>query len=219
MFTGIVQDLRAVEAIELTPTGIRLDIALGPLAQDLQLGASVAVNGTCLTVTSVSNSLVSFDVIPETLELTNLGKLKAGTPVNIERSYRVGDEVGGHIVSGHVTGQAIVTDVSGGDDETRLWFEVPEQAIDGLLMKGFVALDGASLTISNIDRGAGRIEVSLIPETLARTTLGRVQPGSRVNLEVDQQTAAIVTTVERVLASDQWLDKLAERLEQRAAKG
>lgn len=217
MFTGIVQDLRAIEAVEATGTGVRLDIALGPLAEDLQLGASVAINGTCLTVTSVSNSLVSFDVIPETLQLTNLGELEAGTLVNVERSYRVGDEVGGHIVSGHVTGQAVVTEVAGGDDETRIWFDVPEQAVDALLMKGFVALDGASLTISNIDRGAGRIEVSLIPETLARTTLGRLEIGSRVNIEVDQQTAAIVTTVERVLESDQWLDKLAARLAQRSA--
>lgn len=218
MFTGIVQDLRAVEAVESTATGVRLDIALGPLAQDLQLGASVAINGTCLTVTSVSNTLVSFDVIPETLELTNLGTLRAGEFVNIERSYRVGDEVGGHIVSGHVTGQAKVAEIAGGDKETRIWFEVPAQAIDSLLMKGFVALDGASLTISNIDRDASRIEVSLIPETLARTTLGRIAPGGYVNLEVDQQTAAIVTTVERVLASDQWLDRLAARLEQRATQ-
>ncbi len=219
MFTGIVQDLRPVESVEATDTGVRLDIVLDALAEDLQLGASVAINGTCLTVTNVSNTLVSFDVIPETLSLTNLGALQAGTPVNIERSYRVGDEVGGHIVSGHVTGQAVVTEVYRQDHETRIWFDVPEQAMDALLMKGFVALDGASLTISNIDQSGRRIEISLIPETIARTTLGRLEPGSRVNIEVDPQTAAIVTTVERVLGSDQWLDKLAARLSEREAEG
>lgn len=200
MFTGIVQAMCPVTAVEDAAPLRRLTVDLGDLAADLALGASVAINGTCLTVTGTSAGTASFDVIRETLEKTNLGDLRAGTLVNVERSFRVGDEVGGHLVSGHVADVATVANVEQRPGERNLYFTVPPALMKYLSLKGFVALDGASLTISHVDADACRIGVSLIPETIARTTLGRVQVGDRVNLEVDAQTRTIVETVERVLA-------------------
>ncbi len=199
MFTGIVQKLARVEAVQPEGTLVRLALALEDLAEGLQLGASVAVNGTCLTVTSVGNT-VSFDVIAETLNTTNLGGLQSGDLVNVERSFRVGDEVGGHILSGHVSGVVEVVRVDEGPHQRDVHFAVPGRWMKYLQHKGFVALDGASITIARVDQVANTFVVCLIPETIARTTLGRVRPGSLVNLEVDAQTQSVVDTVERVLA-------------------
>jgi riboflavin synthase len=153
---------------------------------------------------------VSFDVIRETLGLTNLGALRVGDRVNVERSFRVGEEVGGHILSGHVSGIAELCEVESGENERNLHFTVPAGLMKYLLHKGFVALDGASLTIASVDRERSRIGVCLIPETVERTTLGNIAPGAPVNLEVDAQTQAIVDTVERVLADPEWRGRLAE---------
>jgi riboflavin synthase len=187
----------------------RLTVALGELAAGVELGASVAVNGTCLTATAVDTGRVSFDVIRETLRQTNLGALRVGDLVNVERSFRVGDEVGGHVLSGHVSGVAEVCDVELGPNVRNLQFAVPEALMKYLLHKGFAAFDGASLTLTFVDRALNRVGVSLIPETIARTTLGRVERGARVNLEVDAQTQAIVDTVERVLMDPEWRGRLA----------
>ena len=203
MFTGIVQGLCRVQSTADEPGLRRLTVELGPLAADLLPGASVAINGTCLTVTGTSGGSASFDVIRETLEQTNLGSLDSGGLVNVERSFRVGDEIGGHILSGHVSGVATVARVEEGSNERNVYFAVPAPLMKYLSMKGFVALDGASLTIARIDREAGEIGVCLIPETISRTTLGTVRPGDRVNLEVDAQTRSVVETVERVMA-ERW---------------
>ncbi|HEX7036950.1 MAG TPA: riboflavin synthase subunit alpha [Pseudomonadales bacterium] len=200
MFTGIVQGLCPVRRVSDEPGLRRLTIDLGEHAVGLEPGASVAVNGTCLTVTAVADGLADFDVIRETLERTNLGDLRVGSLVNVERSFRVGDEIGGHIVSGHVTDVAVVGRVEQGANERNVYLQVPAALMKFLSYKGFVALDGASLTISHVDPARSEIGVSLIPETIARTTLGRVVAGDRVNLEVDAQTRTIVETVERVLA-------------------
>lgn len=208
MFTGIVQDLVSVQAVEQDDGLLRLTLDLGEHIGGLQLGASVAVNGTCLTVTRVDQGLVMFDVIAESLRLTNLGDLHAGELVNVERSFQVGDEVGGHIVSGHVTTTGTVEQrvVSGHDHVLRL--SVAEAWLKYIFHKGFIALDGASLTVSAVDRDAGWFEISLIPETLGRTTLGRVAVGDKVNIEVDSQTVTTVETVERLFADPQWRDQL-----------
>lgn len=200
MFTGIVQGLCEVAAVDREPGLARLSVRLGELASGLQTGASVAINGVCLTVTVVQGPDARFDVIRETLSLTNLDDLRPGTRVNVERSFRVGDEVGGHILSGHVSGVAEVVRVERASNERNLYFRVPATLLKYLSHKGFVALDGASLTIAHVDRAAGEIGVCLIPETIARTTLGTLAQGARVNLEVDAQTQSIVDTVERVLA-------------------
>lgn len=199
MFTGIVQRLSEVVDVKPEGTLVRLTLDLGERAKDLELGASVAVNGTCLTVTSTEGT-VSFDVIRETLALTNLGEFKVGDIVNTERSYRVGDEVGGHVLSGHVCSTVEVVGIVEDDGRRDIEFKVAAEWMKYIQHKGFVALDGASLTIARVDRDANTLTVCLIPETIARTTLGTVQVGDRVNLEIDHQTQSIVDTVERVLA-------------------
>lgn len=200
MFTGIVQGLCRVTRLEEEPGLRRLTVELGELAAGLEPGASVAVNGTCLTVTRAGPAEATFDVIRQTLETTNLGLLRTDDLVNVERSFRVGDEVGGHILSGHVSATAAVARVEEAENERNLFFSVPAGLMKYLSAKGFVALDGASLTIAHVESSASEIGVCLIPETIARTTLGRVCQGDRVNLEVDPQTQTIVDTVERVLA-------------------
>jgi len=204
MFTGIVQALVAVQDVIDEGDLTRLSIDLGALTSNLQLGASVAVNGTCLTVTRVEQGLAWFDVIAETLRTTNLGEIRDGSLVNIERSFQVGDEVGGHIVSGHVTctAELIERRVHGHDHVLR--FALPQPWVKYVFHKGFIALDGASLTVLALDRDQAWFEVSLIPETLERTTLGRLSEGDRVNVEVDAQTLTTVDTVERLFTDPQW---------------
>ena len=201
MFTGIVQGLCEVAATADEPSLRRLEVDLGSLAEGLQLGASVAVNGVCLTVAGLRNDRAGFEVVRETLNCTNLGALTTGSRVNIERSCRMGDEIGGHLLAGHVEGAGKVDAVEDGPNERNLWLRVAPEWMRCLHHKGFVALNGASLTIAAVDAEEHRIKVCLIPETLARTTLGAATPGSRLNLEIDQQTRAVVETVERVLAA------------------
>jgi riboflavin synthase len=213
MFTGIVQGLCPVSKVVDDNRIRRLRIDLGQLRSGLQLGASVAINGTCLTVTELpkpdANFEVQFDVIGETLDQTNLSDLTTGALVNVERSFRVGDEIGGHVLSGHVSATAEIASVDVSENERTVYLSVPEQCLKFLHHKGFVALDGASLTIASVDADAARISVCLIPETIARTTLGTAKVGQRINLEVDAQTQAIVETVERVLSSPQWREQLS----------
>ena len=200
MFTGIVQGMGRVLDIESVGGICRLTVDLGPHAEGLQAGASVANNGACLTASDIDGSRVRFDVIAETVHLTNLGSLSAGDRVNVERSLRFGDELGGHVLSGHVSGTATVCDMIADGDNRTMWFDVDASLMPYLLWKGWVALDGASLTISGVDRDAHRIAVSLIPETLERTTLGLVSVGDSVNIEIDAHTQAIVHTVKDLLS-------------------
>ncbi|HET6472890.1 MAG TPA: riboflavin synthase subunit alpha [Pseudomonadales bacterium] len=199
MFTGIVQGLCRVAAVVDEPGLRRLRIDLGELALGLATGASVAVNGTCLTATQIDAGRVGFDLIRESADRSNLGAIRAGDYVNIERSLKFGDEIGGHVLSGHVADVVTVAQIDTAANERTIWFDVAPQWLPYLFHKGFVALDGASLTIARVDRERHRIAVSLIPETIARTTLGRSVVGDRVNIEIDAQTQAIVTTVERLL--------------------
>lgn len=210
MFTGIVQGLCEVIALEDEPNLRRVQIDVGRLAAGAELGASVAINGTCLTLTAVSSNgnVLSFDIIRETLNLTNLGSLSVGDLVNVERSYRVGDEVGGHIVSGHISATAEVSRIDEAENARDVFFTIAPQWLKYLPHKGFVALDGASLTIATSDADSGTISVSLIPETIARTTLGLLRVGDLVNVEIDSQTQAVVDTVERLLDSPDWRERL-----------
>jgi riboflavin synthase len=204
VFTGIVQGLCRVVAVVDEPGLRRLQIELTGLVDTLAPGASVAINGTCLTATAVAGTLASFDVIRETVERTNLSDIAAGDRVNVERSLRFGDEIGGHVLSGHIADVVTVARIDTGPAQRTLWFDVAPRWMVYLFHKGFVALDGASLTILAVDAPNHRIAVSLIPETIERTTLGRIGVGARVNLEIDAQSQAIVTTVERLLANAEW---------------
>lgn len=203
MFTGIVQGMAVVHGVECVAHRLRLAVALpGHLRNALAIGASVAVDGVCLTVTGWDDDAVHFDVVEETLQRTSLGQRVAGDRVNVERSVRQGDEIGGHLLSGHVDGVATLVAVTRQEDLQRVRYVPPAALMKYLLMKGFVALNGCSLTIAAVDPEAGWFEVAYIPETLRATNHGLLAVGDVVNLEVDRQTQAIVETVERVLAAN-----------------
>lgn len=159
----------------------------------------MAVNGCCLTVAAADGSAARFDLIRETLGTTNLGDLRPGSLVNVERSLHVGDEVGGHLLSGHVSATVPVVEDCTEPGYRRLTVQIPAAWMRYLSLKGFVALNGASLTIAELNREASTLAVSLIPETLTRTTFGDIHVGDRLNLEVDPQTQAVVDTVRSML--------------------
>jgi riboflavin synthase len=193
MFTGIVEKVALVTGVADGPGFRRLTIALG--FGDVKSGQSIAVNGCCLTVAEVGHDEAAFDVIKESLERTNLGLLKPGDGVNIERSLRVGDRIDGHFVQGHVDGRAILIEVASGAEETRLAIEAPFELTQYIVPKGSVAIDGVSLTVAAV-RG-NIFEVALIPTTLRLTTLGTRERGWTFNLETDVLSKTIVSWLER----------------------
>ena len=204
MFTGIVQGTAEVVAIHEAEAFRTHVLALpAELREGLALGASVAHNGVCLTVTAIDGERVSFDLMRETLRVTNLGAVTVGDRVNIERAARFGDEIGGHAMSGHVMALAELVELDEAPNNRRLWFEVPHALGRFLFDKGYIGVDGISLTIGQVQSATAdhgpRFCVDLIPETLARTILVDRVPGDGVNIEIDPQTQAIVETVERVL--------------------
>ena len=169
------------------------------MAGGLQTGASVAHNGCCLTVTETDGRTARFDLMAETLDKTNLGRLKAGDLVNLERAARFGDEIGGHLMSGHITATTEILLIERTEHNTTMHFALPAALKPYILPKGFVGLDGCSLTIGSV--GEDSFCVHLIPETLRRTLFGTRQAGDTVNLEIDPQTQAVVDTVGRILAA------------------
>lgn len=200
MFTGIVQACIRVSSCQ-EKTGLKtFSIAL-PKALDthVKLGASIAIDGVCLTVAKKKGSVVTFDAMQETLQKTTIGQLGKGTKVNVERSARFGDEIGGHVVSGHVTGMATITKIETPEHNKVITFQVPKKWMKYILPKGFVSLDGCSLTIVDVNKKAGTFTVWFIPETLKRTVFGFKEVGDAVNVEIDSRTQAIVDTVEEYL--------------------
>lgn len=210
MFTGIVQGVAKIIAIDEKPNFRTHVVALPPeLLPGLETGASVAHNGCCLTVTHIDGDKVSFDLMKETLRITNLGELAPGDEVNIERAAKFSDEIGGHLMSGHIMTTAEVAKILTSENNRQIWFK-PQDAtlMKYILHKGFIGIDGISLTVGEVT--ATRFCVHLIPETLQRTTLGNKKLGQRVNIEIDPQTQAVVDTVERVLASREAAAKLPD---------
>ncbi|GAB7220083.1 riboflavin synthase subunit alpha [Vibrio comitans] len=199
MFTGIVQGTARVIAIEQKQDFQTHVIELpDSLSDNISVGASIAHNGCCLTVTKADGNIVTFDLMKATLDLTNLGELESGDYVNVERAARFGDEIGGHNMSGHISGTVTIADIVQSPNNQTIWFESDSDSLRYILKKGYIGLDGCSLTIAEVE--GNRFSVNLIPETLTRTLFGQRKVGDRVNLEVDPQTQAIVDTVERVLA-------------------
>ena len=182
MFTGIIAELGEVEAIDTSDDGARLRIRAG-LASDLREGDSVAVNGACLTATTAGNGSFEAEVMNQTLALTTLGTLRASSPVNLELPLRATDRLGGHVVQGHVDGTATVVELVDDGFAKRLRVELPEELRKYVVERGSIAIEGVSLTVSALTETG--LEVSLIPETLERTTLGTLAPGDRVNVECD----------------------------------
>ena len=207
MFTGIVQTRLAVAQVDKQQDFATFTLLFPEaLRQGLQTGASVALNGTCLTVRALDGAAVSFDVIGQTLAVTNLGSVTAGDEVNIERAARIGDEIGGHLLSGHVMAQVRILERRESVNNLVLWFERPAALLPYLLDKGYVALNGCSLTIAEV--AGDRVSVHLIPETREVTTFGSAAVGDAINLEVDPQTQAVVDTVTRMLADPAVLSQL-----------
>jgi riboflavin synthase alpha subunit len=183
VFTGIVEGTRPVVSARGDRAALRLGIDLEDLAAGVRAGDSVAVDGCCLTVTGLQGSVASFDVVAETLRLTNLASLAAGVRVNVERSLRVGDTLGGHFVTGHVEGTVPIVAKTEVPGETRLAVDLPPELAALVIPKGSIALDGVSLTVAEVT--GPRVTVALIPHTLAHTTLGTKTEGDRVHVECD----------------------------------
>ena len=200
MFTGIVQGTGKIVHIHQPSADFRSHTVALPehMAHNLQIGASIAHNGCCLTITQINGNQATFDLMAETLAKTNLGNLKTGDSVNLERAARFGDEIGGHVMSGHIIATTPISRIEQNEHNRTLYFRLPPQLAAYILPKGFIGLDGCSLTIGDVT--AHEFNVHLIPETLQRTLFGSRQVDDRINIEIDAQTQAIVDTVERVLA-------------------
>lgn len=196
MFTGIVQGLGTLKSIE-EGDGITTFCIKCPDTQDLAIGASVAIDGVCLTATSIKGELVTFDIIPETMERTTLGERIVDDVVNIERSLRYGDEVGGHLLSGHIIGRGLVTYSESVGEGAQLKLKAPPSIQKYIQTKGYIGIDGISLTLGEVNEN--EFDLHIIPETLRLTTLGSKQAGDAVNIEIDSTTMMIVETVERLL--------------------
>jgi riboflavin synthase len=179
MFTGIVREVGAVAAFD----GERLVVTAPQTAAGAGVGDSVSIAGVCLTVVETDEGRLAFDVTPESLSRTALGGLERDDAVNLEPSLRVGDQVGGHVVQGHVDAVGRVRSIEQEEGSRRVWLDAPASVVRYCLEKGSIAVDGVSLTIAALDDDG--FEVALIPHTLEVTTLGRLEPGARVNLEAD----------------------------------
>jgi riboflavin synthase len=184
MFTGIVEEVGRVVGLAGPGATRRLRIRARAVLEGSEVGASLAVNGACLTVVAREGDVLGFDLGPETLERTTLGRLGPGEAVNLERPLRLGAALGGHLVLGHVDGVGVVEELGRVESTTRVRIRLPDRNLAPLLVaQGSVAVDGVSLTVAALDDRA--FEVMLVPHTLAATTLGRLRPGQPVNVEAD----------------------------------
>ena len=199
MFTGIVQGIGAVSSIEKGEAVWTFAIDL-PNTAGLERGASVAINGVCLTATQMDGARVFFDVIQETLERTNLGRLAGGDEVNVERSLKMGDELGGHLLSGHIMGTGEITARTEVGEGVDMTISAPSSMMKFIHEKGYIGLNGASLTIGEVVEH--QFNIHLIPETLRLTTFASIQKGDIINIEIDAMTQTIVATVERIMKQE-----------------
>ena len=197
MFTGIVRSIGRVAGVSTLDGVMRLEVKCEEdFLTECETGASIAVDGVCLTVVSIDDNMVNFDVITETVEKTTLGSCFTGQMLNMERSLRFGDEIGGHILSGHVSGTGSIVQATGGSGEHDLEIDLGEIGTRYIMEKGFIAVDGISLTVGKVTERT--FWVHLIPETLNRTTIMGKEVGDDVNIEFDSQTVATVDTLLRI---------------------
>ena len=202
MFTGIVQGLATVAAITERPGLRTFTLAFPPgFCKALEIGASVSCDGVCLTVTTLrGDALADFDVMQQTLSLTTLAALQIGSRINVERAARDGAEIGGHPLSGHVDFKARVAHIRQPENNHVLRIAVPAPWMRYIFAKGYIAINGASLTVAEADRQAGWFEVWLIPETLRMTTFGDKAAGAELNIEIERATQVMVDTVRDAVA-------------------
>ncbi|MED5274395.1 MAG: riboflavin synthase subunit alpha [Candidatus Thermoplasmatota archaeon] len=196
MYTGIVAGVAPVSSIEEGDGVLKITIDLEGFDEGIVIGASVSLDGVCMTVVGINGSRISFDAIEETLRRTTLGNLSEGDLVNVERSLKVGDELGGHILSGHVMDKARIIEKLERGEGFDLRIESPSGAIPYILEKGFIAVDGMSLTVGEVTDSS--FSLHIIPETIRSTTIGGKGEGDMVNIEIDSRTQAVVDTIRRM---------------------
>jgi riboflavin synthase len=198
MFSGIVETLGTVAELRMEPPGCRIIIRDAKIAAETKVADSICINGCCLTVVEQNGDTFGFQAGPETLARTNLGELKPGTRVNLERALAVGGRLGGHFVSGHIDGTGTLIERIDQGDWSTFWFSVPRSLAVQMASKGSIAVDGVSLTI--VDSREDRFSVALIPYTLAVTSLGPLEAGGKVNLETD----ILAKYVQRLFEAHNW---------------
>ena len=196
MFTGLIAELGEVTAITRGETSAVFSINSPALISEIKLGDSVAVNGVCLTATSLSNTGFTADVMVQTLSLTSLSEIKVGSPVNLELAAQLNARMGGHMVQGHVDGVATVVGLTPGEKWAQFDIKIPDHLTKYIVNQGSICLDGVSLTVGEISDANNQLTVWLIPETLERTNLSSKKPGDLINIEVD----VLAKYVERLLA-------------------
>ena len=197
MFTGIVQGTGTIISIDKKSTSSTLSIDLGELSSHLSLGSSVSIDGVCMTVTNQKDTIVFFDAIQETLSRTTLGQAVEGDMVNLERALKMGDELGGHLLSGHIMCKSSVVSRKNNGEGVDLEISINDELKPYIMEKGYIAIDGISLTIGKVNQNT--FNLHLIPETLERTTINSKIEGSLVNIEIDSITQAVVSTVASIM--------------------
>jgi riboflavin synthase len=210
MFTGLIETTCKVKSARPSADGLLLRIDLGQIAGDSRPGDSIAVNGVCLTIVRLEGTLASFELSAETLERSTLGRLKPPSEVNVERAIRADERFGGHFVQGHVDGTAAIEAIDRRGEFADIRFAAGTEMLDAMVVKGSVAVDGISLTIAGISRNS--FSVSIIPETLKRTTLGKARVGDFVNIETDIIVKTVKKHLDKILPKAEPLT--AERLKQ-----
>ena len=199
VFSGIVHSTGTITQASKSTDSLTLEIeSSSEFVADLQIGASVCVDGVCLTVTSVNDTLISFDLIIETLRSTTFDTVKISDQVNLERSIKFGDEIGGHILSGHVSDTISIDKISKTDENYVLTFKTSSDIVKYIFPKGYVAINGVSLTVGDVSREDNLFDVYLIPETLRRTNLSNKLVGDLVNVEIESQTRNTVDTITQI---------------------
>ena len=208
MFTGLIEAVCTVKSVRRAGSAMLLTVDLGDLAGDAKIGDSVAINGVCLTVSEIVGSSAAFEVSPETLAKSAIGRLSANSKVNAESALRPTDRIGGHFVQGHVDGTATIKAVERHGEFADMMFAAGPELLSQMVVKGSVAVDGISLTIAEMDRQT--FSVALIPQTFGATTLGHARVGDSVNIETDIVVKTVKKHLENILPQSQGLS--AERL-------
>jgi len=202
VFTGIIQEKARITKVEKLDNFSQIEIVTSSeFTKGIKVGASVSIDGVCLTVTSINGKSLTFDIIVETLNVTTLVKLKVSDLVNLERAARLGDEIGGHIISGHVSGMVKISEIKKSTNNHILFLEASDKLIKYIFPKGYISLNGISLTIGEVNRGENIFSVYLIPETLRITTMGYKKVGDLINLEIETQTKNMVDLINEMKES------------------
>ncbi len=210
MFTGLIEAVCTVKSVRRTGETMRLAVDLGPLADQTGIGDSIAINGVCLTAAALDGSIAEFDISGETLAKSALGKLRPPSPVNVERALKATDRLGGHFVQGHIDGTATIKTIEKNSQFASIRFKTAPELLEHIILKGSVAVDGISLTVAGLDNES--FNVTIIPQTLAKTTLSTAKIGDMVNIETDIIIKTINKRLEKILPQTQSLtvEKLKE---------